>query len=128
MKTIATFKKEHEAHLLRIKLEDCGVPAIVSDDITAGVAPYLTNAIGGIKVQVADEDFDKAQAALQEEQPAVNLRENLTCPACGSPDVAQALHEKRSYFLSFLILLLIMLPVPLIKRRYRCNNCNHLWK
>jgi len=126
---VATFTRQHDAHLLRIKLEGLEIPAVVCDDATASVAPHLTNAIGGIRVQVSDEDFIKAQASLQEEQPSsVDLREGLICPNCGSSDIAQALHEKRFYGLSFLISLSIMIPFPLVKRRYCCNNCTHKWK
>ncbi len=128
MKTIATFMNAHEAHLLRIKLEDSGIPAIVCDEITAGTVPHLTIAIGGIKVQVSDEDFGKAQAVLLEETPLAGFRDNLTCPKCRSTNIAQALHEKRSFFISFLFLLLTMIPLPIVERRYRCDNCNHVFE
>ena len=129
MKTVATFIRSEDAHLMRIKLEGHDIPAAVLDDLTASVMPHMTNAIGGIRVQVPDEHFSKAQQILREDQPlSADLREDLICPSCGSSDIAQALHEKRSYLASFLILFLVMLPFPLIKRHYQCNECNHLWK
>ena len=129
MKTAAAFTNSQEAHLCRIKLENSGVAAIVVDDITAQVAPHLANAIGGIRVQVPDDEIENALVVLREERPPQpDLREGLTCPKCGAEDVAPAIHEKRSYVLSFLILILMMFPFPIIKRRYQCMKCNHLWK
>ena len=118
----------HDAHLLRIKLESADIPVVVSDDSTVSVAPHLANAIGGVRVQVPDEYVGKAQAVLLEKPDTINLRDDLVCPKCGSTDIAQALHEKRSYVASFLVLLLMMIPLPLVKRRYQCNQCKHLWK
>ena len=121
--------RPEDAHLLRITLEGHDIPAVVCDDLTTSVMPYIANAIGGVRVQVTDEHFCRAQEALRGAQPvSINLREDLACPICGSSNIAQALNEKRSYWVSFLILFLVMLPFPLIKRRYQCNECNHLWK
>jgi len=129
MKTVATFMHPADAHLLRIRLAGIEIPAVVCDDATASVMPHMANAIGGIRVQVADDHFCMAQEALREEQPlSANLREDFVCPNCGSSDVEQALNEKRSYLLSFLILFLVMLPLPLVKRRYQCKQCSHLCK
>jgi hypothetical protein len=128
MKTIASFMNSEDAHLLRIKLGDEGINAIVNNDIMSQVLPYYTNAIGGVKVEVPDDEFEKAQAILNREQPQVNLREELICPKCGSADIAQELNKKRFYVLSFLLTLFVGAPVPIVKRRYLCNNCNYLWK
>lgn len=129
MKTIATFLNLQDAYLLQIRLESEGVKSLVTDEMTASMIPHLTNLIGGIKVQVMDSDYARALALLQEEQiPPVNLRDDLTCPRCGSTDIYQDMHKERYYLLSFLILILMMLPVPLIKKRFRCKTCKHLWK
>ena len=117
-----------DAHLLRIRLENEGIPATVPDETTIGVAPLYINAIGGVRVQVPDSDFPAARAIAGRELPDAGLREDIVCPACGGSDIAQPLDRKPSYILSFLILVLTMLPVPIVKRRYRCNGCGHLWK
>jgi hypothetical protein len=130
MKTIATFMTSHDAHMLRIRLESAGIPAQVSDDTTASIAPHLANAIGGVRVQVPEEAFVEAKEFLGHEttEDEVDLREELVCPKCGSQNIAQALHEKRSWFISFLMLILAGLYLPLVKKQYQCNDCNHLWK
>ena len=69
MQTVAIFLNEQKAHILRIKLEGFGIFAVVHDDNSAAVIPGGTNTIGGIRVQVSDEDIEKARLALQEEIP-----------------------------------------------------------
>ena len=76
-----------------------------------------------------DDQFEEAQQFLASDQPIIahSGSENI-CPNCGSHEIADTLHKKRSYIMSFLILIVAMLPVPLIKERYKCTTCNHLWK
>lgn len=128
MKTVAALTSAQDAHLLRIRLESQGIQAEVCDEATTSVAPFYTQAIGGIRVQVSDEDLAKAKAILEEPVAEVDLREGVTCPKCNSANIAKDLDKDRSYFTSFLVSILMMLPVPLVRRRYKCNDCNHLWK
>ena len=127
VKTVASFMNTHDAHFLRIRLEEEGIPAIVCDEATSAIAPHFINAIGGIRVQVRDEDVPAACAVVGRDEPRTDLREGMICPECGSSDIDQKLNAKRSYVMSFLLLFLVMLPLPFVKRQYRCNQCNHLW-
>lgn len=64
MKTVAAFTKVEEAHLLRASLEGSGIAAFVRDEFTVAANPLYANAIGGVKVEVADEDYDRALEVL----------------------------------------------------------------
>ncbi len=64
MKVIATVNKPEDAHLIRATLEGSGIAAFVRDDTLVSVDWVLANAIGGIKVEVADEDLVQAEAVL----------------------------------------------------------------
>jgi hypothetical protein len=66
MVTIATFGEPLEANLAKGYLESAGIPAFLADEQTVGIAWHLTNAIGGIKLQVADDRADEAQSILAE--------------------------------------------------------------
>ena len=63
MVTIATFTKPEEAHLLRMRLADAGVAAYLRDENTIQWE-WASNAFGGVRVDVADEDTDAARAVL----------------------------------------------------------------
>lgn len=64
MKHLAAFVKPEEAHLLRAHLEGHGIAAYVRDDHTVTADWAISNAIGGVKVEVEDEDLAEAQALL----------------------------------------------------------------
>ncbi len=59
MKTIVTFSTVEEAYNLRAFLENNEVTAYVRDE---NMAASYSMAIGGVKVDVEDEDFDRASA------------------------------------------------------------------
>jgi hypothetical protein len=64
MVTIATFTNTPEAHLLRMRLESGGISAYLQDENTIQMDWGLSNAIGGVRVQVADEDLEAARELL----------------------------------------------------------------
>ncbi len=90
MKTIATFWKTEEAHLLRLRLGECGILAFVQDEHITQLHPWRAAAIGGVRVQVEDSDFDEAERILSQSkfQPVVGNTpvdsEVLECCACRS--------------------------------------------
>ena len=65
MRIIASFSKPEEAHLVRAHLEGSGIAAFVRDDHTVTADWALSNAIGGVKVEVAEEDYAEAIAVLR---------------------------------------------------------------
>jgi hypothetical protein len=62
--TVATFSDVSQAELARERLELEGVRAFVLDEQAGGVMPFLTNSMGGIRVQVAPEDAARAREVL----------------------------------------------------------------
>jgi len=66
--TVATFGTSEEAHLAQNRLEAEGIRAYLADEMTVSTYPLLANVLQGIKLQVADEDADKAAAILGPEK------------------------------------------------------------
>ncbi|MBS0664549.1 MAG: DUF2007 domain-containing protein [Verrucomicrobia bacterium] len=66
MQTIASFSQPVEAHLLRTRLEAEGIPAYIRDENLVTLDWLYSNAVGGVKVDVADEDYERAVAILAE--------------------------------------------------------------
>jgi len=60
MKTLATFSAPIEAHLLVSRLEGNGIPAFLRDEHMVTLDWLASNALGGVKVDVNDEDYDRA--------------------------------------------------------------------
>jgi len=124
MLTVATFSKPEDAHMLRLRLEAGGVPAYIQDENMVQTDWLYSNAIGGVRVQIADDDVDRAKEILQdpgiEAEPAVMP----ACPQCESTNTAPDELPRR---LSFLSLLLAGIPFLFSKTRWRCGQCNRVW-
>jgi hypothetical protein len=88
MKTVATYWKPEEAHLLRLRLCAAGIPAFLQDEHSAQIHPLRAAALGGVRVQVPEADFNAAvklvseitAEAVQEQMPGDP--EALQCCAC----------------------------------------------
>lgn len=61
---VATFANPAEAILAKERLEGAGVEAHVAGEMTAGVMPYLSLAMGGVTLYVADTDVQRAREIL----------------------------------------------------------------
>jgi len=64
--TIKTFTYSHEAVIIRSRLEADGIRCFVQDELTTQIHPFMSSAIGGVKLQVRDEDAEEAIAMLKE--------------------------------------------------------------
>jgi hypothetical protein len=125
MKTIATFNKPEDAHLLRMRLEAVGIPAFIQDENFVQLDWLLSNAVGGARLQVSDDDLEATREFLAADAPqpcpdAVDV----ACPSCGAHDTAPDETPRRMAFLSILI---IRFPLLIGRDRWRCTACRHLF-
>ena len=68
--TIARFTNPTEAHLLRMRLEAGGIEAFLQDENTIQMDWAISNAIGGVRLQVAEEELEAARELLKQDQGA----------------------------------------------------------
>ena len=87
-KTIMTFTLPSELVVAKTKLESEGIECRVLDELTVQSYNFLSNAVGGVKLQVPVDEYDRAYAILREggfttdepsEQPSY-LERKLTNP------------------------------------------------
>ncbi len=64
MKMLASFSQPMDAYLLRARLEGSGITAYVRDENLITLDWLYSNAVGGVKVDVADEDYERARELL----------------------------------------------------------------
>jgi hypothetical protein len=82
---IQSYNNYIDAHIVMGQLEEQGIVCWLKDEYTITIDPILTNALGGIKIMVAEI---QAQRALDIIDKNRNNAKNLKCcPKCNSADV-----------------------------------------
>lgn len=64
--TVKTFTYSHELSIIRSKLESEGIYCFAQDELTTQVHPFSSIAIGGVKLQVREEDVPRTIQILKE--------------------------------------------------------------
>jgi len=120
MVTIATVNYLQEADAMRVRLETDGIAVFLPDEFT--FASFGTGLIG-VRIQVDEADAARAREILAiPDAPADTTF--ITCPTCGSSDVA-----RRRFSVSAVIQCL--LAGFLSSNRpasYTCHACGYTWK
>lgn len=62
--TIATFWLAPQAHIVRLRLESEDIPVLLLDENQSALGGFYANIIGGIKLQVPEEDEARARELL----------------------------------------------------------------
>lgn len=130
---IATFTDVLNAHIARSKLESEGIPCFLMNERFVHTYWLYSNATGGVKLSVQQSDVEKAKAILRtvsvdetpEDQEVLENEPQIQCPKCSSPEVY---YERFSRKLVFLSLLFLGIPLPFLRRKWKCQNCGWLWK
>lgn len=126
--TLKTFDNPIDAHLLKTKLESEGIVVYLFDENINSINPLYNIATGGIKLNIAEQDLDRAVEVLREIDAAayVDERDNvLLCPACGSTDLYnnyRSMRETKGFFSAVVSLLLLVFPIY-YKLLYKCKSC-----
>jgi len=130
--TIKTFYYDHETLLYEPQLRSAGIYYMLKDHKTVTIDPFLSAALGGIKLQVKEEDVERAIALIREieknqeageEEIEISIEGKVfdklleECPKCDSDKIYV---ERLSFFKS-------LFPTFAI-RKYHCNDCKHLWE
>jgi hypothetical protein len=128
--TIRQFRDLPEALLAKGSLESSGIECFLADDNLVRLDWFISNFIGGIKLNVRPADVANAQKLLNEPileglyVQGVGLYEQPRCPNCQSLDVNfQELDRPIAYMSAFL-----RVPLPVQRPAWRCHTCNAEWE
>lgn len=116
MKRIASYSKPEEAWLAASVLEGSGIDCNVRDDEMVSAYWLASNAVGGVKLEVREEDYERARELLElPPPPEAAVR---TCPHCGSSRT-----KLRELTLPAAFLIFFNFLVPLRSRKVDCRDC-----
>ena len=127
--TIQQFRDLPEALLAKGSLESAGIECFLADDNLVRLDWFISNFIGGIKLNVRAADVENARKILAEPileglyVQGVGLYEQPRCPNCQSLDVNfQELDRPIAYMSAFL-----RVPMPVQRPAWRCHACDAEW-
>jgi hypothetical protein len=124
-----------EAHLARGRLEAEGIPAFVIHEHHIWANWTLSQALGGIKLQVPVAELERARLVLDHHregryaQPLDELFADLprdVCARCGSAQLATRFRIG-PLLLVFATLFTLSIIFPVRRDRHRCVACGHAW-
>jgi len=128
--TIRQFRDLPEALLAKGSLESAGIACFLADENLVRLDWFISNFIGGIKLNVRVADVENARKILDEPileglyVQGVGLYEQPRCPKCRSLDVNfQELDRPIAYMSAFL-----RVPLPVQRPAWRCHGCDAEWE
>jgi len=128
--TIRQFRDLPEALLAKGSLESAGIECFLADENLVRLDWFISNFIGGIKLNVRVADVENARKILDEPileglyVQGVGLYQQPRCPKCQSLDVNfQELDRPIAYISAFL-----RLPIPVQRPAWRCHGCDAEWE
>lgn len=135
--TVYTFNYPHEAYVIKGRLESEGIEVFLKDENTVQAYNFLSNAVGGVKLQVRESDVMEAMKIINEtadqnisveevfengdqEQFQPANKNIILCPNCNSENVSETIRPNWVFAIS---IFLLGFPLIFIRRRYHCFNC-----
>lgn len=121
-------------------LEEYGIYGYIANEYTVQSDWLLSQAIGGIELQVFKNDLEKAKSVIQLHEEQIKTTENnvkieytiknskygdKTCPKCGSNHIYQDENLNGIFGLSILFL---GFPIKVKNSKFHCYYCGNVWK
>ena len=135
--TLTTENDLTSAYLIKGLLEENGIECFIANENITTANPLYMNAVGGIDIQILEQDKEEAERVLLRNKYQVAMAETeketveddktnvVRCPKCGSDDVRKEDVSAMAFVFS---ILLLGIPIPFLKRKYHCFNCQNEWK
>ncbi len=114
---LGAFEYVADVQILKGKLESEGIPVFLKDENTLNADPLISNAIGGVKLMVYEEDREKALLVYNEIRAYAldTFGKPVICPNCKAAR-SESYYSGKSVFYKLF---------PFFeKRKYKCLNCN----
>jgi hypothetical protein len=140
---IQTFVYPHEAHLVRAYLESEGIDSEIRDEMTVQANNFYSNAIGGVKLLVKADDYNRGIEVLKNggyiKEPGTvenivelvyiekGLNRNI-CPFCKSENISiKKVPSFWTIFTVFIFTFNAVFPI-FLKKSVKCFDCGKEWK
>ncbi len=123
---IGRFQYSSEAIIYQGKLESEGIEVFMRDIAIVDANPIYSNAVGGIKIYVKNEDADAAKKIMAQisEFSLDDNNQLIKCPNCGAEKIEMMTSVKdiKSLLAFFFSALISIYPFH-TKHKYKCQSC-----
>lgn len=119
--TVTSSTYPADIQILKGKLESEGIPVFLRDENTINTDPLISDAIGGVKLQVYASDKERAITFYKQLKSYVadERGELIPCRICGKKQLEVIYLRKNLFYKLF----------PFLEpKKYRCDHCNFLSK
>ena len=123
---IGRFQYSPEAIIYQGKLESEGIEVFMRDIAIVDANPIYSNAVGGIKIYVKNEDADAAKKIMAQisEFSLDDNNQLIKCPNCGAEKIEMMTSVKDiKSLLAFVFSALISIYPFHTKHKYKCQSC-----
>lgn len=119
---LTSFDNYLYANILLSRLKEEGFDCYLKDENTVTIDPLLSPAIGGMKLMVREDEFQRASALLHHIE--AEYVATIPCPNCGKPalQLLKTVSKPSNFFLAMLKQLFEGSSSQ-EKKYYRCTNC-----
>lgn len=124
--TVAVFTYSSEAIIIQGRLEAEGIQTFLKDATTIDADPLVSNAIGGVKLQIFAEDEAKAKDVLNSisDFSLNDQGKEIRCPNCNSTKIYYFSNITSVKSLAAFVVGFLFGSLPFYtKYDYRCQNC-----
>ena len=129
---VASFREPFKAHLASGRLKAEGIQAVVLDEHLVRLDWVLSQAIGGVKIQVPEANLEEARKVLEAdctqellaiEGDQADAPPDALCPRCGSGLISSHPYSPWSIVPSIFFLL----PLFFRWKKWVCGDCGNSW-
>lgn len=130
-----------EANLVKSILEGGNLHPVIHDEHIVQWQPLYSYAIGGIKVLVPEEEFERAQEimhgyfkdrkTIDHKRPKTKTdkqERKVRCYTCGSTDLIKRWDLGKVYFFIYCLSIIGLVILLFTPRRYTCLECGSQWR
>ena len=120
--TLETFDNYIDANLTMNRLEEAGINCWLNDEASVTIAPMLSNAMGGVKLMIEENDIDRSVQILHVLKEI--RRKSFACPHCNSHDIEHIIsNRKASNIISSVLTWMLGNYAVGVKQVWHCFRC-----
>ena len=120
---LQTFDNFFNANIQLTRLRAAGVECYLKDEYIVTIDPFLSNAVGGIKLMVRKGEEQRVRKLLRELNASAESQ--LLCPQCGSHKFILVPKRSTENMLAAITTWLFSEYAVSTENVYQCSNCGY---